>query len=448
MKEEQKQTYSLWTAIAMIVGVVIGSGIYFKADDILRFTGGNVGLGMLVLALGSLSVIFGSLSLSELAQRNSKSGGLSSYFEDYVNTGLAAALGFFTAYLYFPSVIAVVAWVASIYTWIFLGLSVSLELQILLGLAYILFFSTLNIFSRRLGGYFQTLSTMIKVVPLLIIGCIGFLSKQEFPAVPAHFELIEPSSVGWGWLAGLVPLAFAFEGWTAVAGIAPEIKNPKKNLPKAYIVGPLIILGLYLLFFYGMNQILGPSFIMSTGDEAITYAGTKLFGPGIGKLFLFIVLISVLGVVNGLILATMRLPQAFADRGWIKSAKIAEIHPKYQLSVSSALSVTGVIIFYLLIHYLVQKYSLLPGSDISEITIVFNSVSLNLLHLAVLKFYRQGDIKNVLTGLVAPLVAICGSSMILIGNLLNNFGMVACFQLFCLVFCLLGYRIYKKASKV
>ncbi|MET3557887.1 APA family basic amino acid/polyamine antiporter [Streptococcus rupicaprae] len=446
MEKVKKQAYNLGMAIAMIIGVVIGSGIYFKADDILKFTGGHVGLGILVLVLGSLSVTFGSLSLSELAQRNSGSGGLSSYFEVYVNPGLAAALGFFTAYLYFPTVIAIVAWVAGIYTCLFLGIDASLEEQVLLGALYVTCFGALNIYSRYLGGYFQTLSTMIKVIPLLLIGFLGLFNQAPLPALPATVILIEPHPVGLGWMAGLVPLAFAFEGWTAVANIAPEIKNPKKNLARAFIIGPMTILGVYLLFFYGMNKILGPTFIMSTGDEAITYAGSQLFGAGIGKLLLFVVLLSVLGVVNGLILATMRLPQAFAEKGWIESPAMAKLNLKYQLSIPAALSVIGVTLLYLLIHYLVQKWNLLPGSDISEITLVFNNVSLNLLHLAVLKLYLKGITTNKLTGLVAPVLAMVGSMMILIGSLTHHLVRVAAFQIFCLLFCSLGYWLYRKSN--
>ena len=74
-----KQAYGLITTIAMIVGIVIGSGIYFKADDILLATGGNPLLGLLALAIGSACIIFGSLTLSELAQRTSRSGGICSH---------------------------------------------------------------------------------------------------------------------------------------------------------------------------------------------------------------------------------------------------------------------------------------------------------------------------------------------------------------------------------
>ncbi|HGC9356004.1 TPA: amino acid permease, partial [Streptococcus agalactiae] len=151
-----KQTYGLMTTIAMIVGVVIGSGIYFKVDDILKFTGGDVFLGMVILVLGSFSIVFGSLSISELAIRTSESGGIFSYYEKYVSPALAATLGLFASFLYLPTLTAIVSWVAAFYT---LGESSSLESQIILAAVYILALSLMNIFAKRIAGGFQSLTT-------------------------------------------------------------------------------------------------------------------------------------------------------------------------------------------------------------------------------------------------------------------------------------------------
>ena len=106
MKKEK--SYGLMTTIAMIVGVVIGSGIYFKVDDILNYAGGSIGLGMLIIALGSFAIVFGSLSISELAVRHSEAGGIFYYYAHYIHPGLATALGLFTSYVYMPTVIAVI----------------------------------------------------------------------------------------------------------------------------------------------------------------------------------------------------------------------------------------------------------------------------------------------------------------------------------------------------
>lgn len=444
-KQTVKPTYGLTTTIAMIVGIVIGSGIYFKVDDILTYTGGNVFLGMLVIVLGSFSIIFGSLSMSELALRTSDSGGIFSYYERYIHPGLASTLGFFTAYLYLPSLVAVVSWVAANFT---LGSKSSLEAQTLLALVYIILLAGMNIYSKRLGGFFQSLTTMVKVIPLVLIAGIGIFWSDPSPDIPSGLQVIEPSNVGWGWLSGLVPLYFAYDGWTIFVSIAPEVKNPKKNLPLAFIIGPVLILVLYLAFFFGLSKILGPSFIMTTGNDAVNYAAEWLFGRHIGNLLLLIIVLAVLGVANGILLGTMRLPQAFAERGWINSPKMAEINLKYQMSIPASLSVAGVTLVLLAIHYLVTKFNLLPGSDISEIAIVFNNTSLIFLYVAVLRLYLKGDIKNRFTGFISPILAILGGLVLLVGSFISNFWMVLVFQLFCLLFCMVSYAIYRKNTKL
>lgn len=440
-KEEVKPTYGLVTTIAMIVGIVIGSGIYFKADDILNDTGGNVWLGMLVLVMGSMSIIFGSLSISSLALQSTVNEGIFSYYEQYVHPALAATMGFFTAYLYLPTITAVVAWVAAMFT---LGESAPFEVQIALAAIYIVLLALLNVYSRMFAGYFQSLTTMIKMLPLMLIAVIGLFWSGQSPVLPLGVQEIVPRDVGWGWISGLVPLYFAYDGWSIVTNIAPEIKSPHKNLPRALIVGPLIVLSFYLLFFYGLNRILGETFILSTGNGAIQYAMKYLFGDVIGQGIMLVIIMSVLGVVNGLLLANMRLPRALAERGWIRSDAMAKIDEKYQVSILSSLSAVGVCLLFLVLHYVVTTLQILPGSDISEITIVFNNTSLIVIYAVVLNLYRQKKITNRLTGLIAPILAIVGAIVLLVGSLMTNFVMTIVFFMFCLLFCVVAYLFYRK----
>ena len=132
-----KNKYGLFTAIAMIVGVVIGSGIFFKSDNILIATGGSVSLGVLVFCIAALGIIFGSLTVSELAARNSKAGGIISYAEESYNKSIACSFGWFHTLLYYPTLIAVVSWVTGIYTCMLCGIDGTLEIQILIGLAVV-----------------------------------------------------------------------------------------------------------------------------------------------------------------------------------------------------------------------------------------------------------------------------------------------------------------------
>lgn len=104
-----KDHYGFFTATAMIIGIVIGSGIFFKSDDVLAYTGGNVIIGILVFCLAAFGIIFGSLTLSELSLRTAKAGGAIGYYEEFVSLKVAAVFGWYQTFVYFPSITVVVA---------------------------------------------------------------------------------------------------------------------------------------------------------------------------------------------------------------------------------------------------------------------------------------------------------------------------------------------------
>ena len=445
---QPKKAYSLLTAIAMIIGIVVGSGIYFKADDILTYTGGSLALGLLVLAIGASNIVFGSLSLSEYAKLDSSSGGVPAYMDRFINSHLAAGYGWFLAFAMMPSVAAVVAWASAIYTGVLFSWKMDLTQQVLLGTAYILLFFGLNVLSRVLGGYFQTLTMLIKMVPLLLIVVIGLFWSAPHPAIPAGLTVIEPSSVGWGWLSALVPLAFAYEGWNYVVTIAPELRHPKRDLIRAFIIGPIIILATYLLFFYGLVHILGPSFVLSTGDQAITYALTSLLGDRAGNLILVVVIISMLGVLNGVLLAGMRMPQAMAEKRMLPKGRLENIHPKYQVSVWAALLFTAVTLGWMLIHYLTQHFQVMGKGDVSEITIVFNYLFYIVLYLRVIKLNREGIATNRFTSVFSPMMGILGAAMVVLGSLLASPQSTLFFGCICVLVVTTGWYYSSKHQQV
>ncbi|NLP30797.1 MAG: amino acid permease, partial [Clostridiales bacterium] len=91
--ERQKREYNLFTSIAMIVGIVIGSGIFFKSDDMLNYTGGNVGLAVIIFCIASFTIVFGSLCFSKLAAKTDKPGGPITYYNEFIGKRWAIMFG-------------------------------------------------------------------------------------------------------------------------------------------------------------------------------------------------------------------------------------------------------------------------------------------------------------------------------------------------------------------
>ena len=303
--------YGLFTTIAMIIGVVIGSGIFFKSDNILVATGGNIGLGVIVFCIAAIAIIFGGLAMGELASRTTEPGGVIAYAEMCWDKRIACAFGWFMTFLYYPTLIAVVAYVAGIYLCMLFGINGSFELQILIGLIVIVSLFFINTISARLGGIFQSASTIIKLLPLAIIAFAGLVfGNVDGLSLSNMSEGINSS----GWIAAIAPIAFSFDGWTVSTSIGHEVRNSKRNLPRALIISPILILIIYILYFVGISIYLGPETIMALGDEHVYLAARNIFGHLGSKILLTFVVISIIGTVNGLIIGMIRQPYSLAIR--------------------------------------------------------------------------------------------------------------------------------------
>lgn len=287
------------------------------------------------------------------------------------------------------------------------------------GIFYIVAIMVMNSCSKRLAGWFQSATSIIKILPLNIIAIAGLIWTQSLPPLPENAIAMEMHTMKFGWIAAIIPLTFAFEGWNVVATIAPEVKNSRRNLPIAMIVGPLIIVTLYVAYFYGINRILGADFILAVGNDAIAHAAGALFGPWMSQLIVLFVIISVLGVLNGYIFAQIRMIQTVVEHK-IGVPKCFHRDNSY-LHLSSAIWISMLVItIWLVIHFILTTYHVLPGSDMSESTLLFNNVSLLPLFIVVLKMYRQKIITHRLTGLIAPIVASFGIFVIILGSLFQN----------------------------
>ncbi|HHU72071.1 MAG TPA: APC family permease [Clostridiales bacterium] len=443
-----QEHYGFFTATAMIIGIVIGSGIFFKADDVLKYTGGNLWLGILVFCIGAFGIIFGCLTLTEFSMRTKSNGGVISYYEEFISKSVASGFGWFQTFIYYPTITAVVSWVAGIYTILLFGLENSLEKQIWIGLGYMVLFYVINIVSVAFGGYIQNLATFIKLIPLIGIALSSIFWSSATPAIPEGVQIAGIRDVGYGWLAALAPIAFSFDGWIAATSITTEVKNPKRNLTLALITGPIIVLAVYLMYFLGLNKMLGAEYIMSMGDATVSKVGELLLGQYGSRIVLTLIIIAVLGVVNGIVLASLRIPQALASKGMLPFAKKVElINPKINLSIGACLISFVISVLWMLTHYFTQKGNMLSGGDISEMAIVFSYITYIILYIKVLKMKKDHIITSKLKGIVFPILAILGSLIILLGGFISNPKYVTLFILFCFMVCVIGFAYYKRKEK-
>ncbi|MBP3888452.1 MAG: APC family permease [Cellulosilyticum sp.] len=438
----QKQ-YGLLTCIAMIVGVVIGSGIFFKSDNILVATNGSIFLGCLTFVIAAISIIFGSLTIAELAARTDKAGGIITYAEDAYGSNVACAFGWFQLFLYYPTTLAVVCYIIGMYSCMLFGITSTLFMQMIIGLGIALLLAILNIVSKRIAGYVQTSATFIKLIPLVVIGIAGFIFGKPSSALEVSNEQL----MGGTWLSALIPIVFAFDGWMVSTSISHEVKNAKKNIPLALISAPLGILFMYLLYFVGLSVYIGPETIMTSGDQHVELAAAQLLGPWAAKGILIFIIISVAGTANGFMAGLFQLPYSLAIRNMLPgSDKIAKINEKYDRSILSCLVAGVITIVWIIVHYVTQTYNLLPNSDISEIAITLNYVLFIGLYFEVFRLSLKGEIKGFFKGKLNPIMAMLGSLIILYVGCQNK--LFIFYVAICAGILTSGYLYFRKKNTV
>jgi basic amino acid/polyamine antiporter, APA family len=121
MDSQQQRKFGLLTTVAMIAGIVIGSGIFFKTDDILRAVEGNVLLSSLGWVLGAVGIIFGGLTIAQYAKKEDTVGGIITYSEMAWGKTLGYLAGWFQIMFYYPALVAIIAWVAASYILVLFG---------------------------------------------------------------------------------------------------------------------------------------------------------------------------------------------------------------------------------------------------------------------------------------------------------------------------------------
>ncbi len=440
-----KKSYGLFTTISMVVGICIGSGIFFKSDNILVATGGSVPLGVAVFVLGATSVIFGGLCVSELAARTDRPGGLITYMEEFTNPKLACGIGWFQIFVYYPTIAVVVSWVVGIYMCLLFGWKGTLGNQLLIGFLFYTLDLAVNTLSAKAGGAFQNFSTVGKLLPLAAVAVCGLLFGN-----PAEgFRQVSPQALkSAGWLSAIAPVAYSFDGWIISTAIAPEIRDSKKNLPRALIFAPLFILAVYVAYFVGVTSLIGPAQVMKLQDAHVYEAAQRLFGGAGGKLLLVFVILAVMGTANGVILGFIRLPYAMALRGrrmFPLSGPLSQLNKKFGMPVRSAALCYAILLFWTAVHFVTVQYGLLPNSDISEIAIVMSYLFYIVLYYKVFRLYRSGELHGVFRGAVFPALATLGSLFILSGGLQSR--LFALYAAVCVLVVLAAFAYYGRGAE-
>ena len=437
MSKELKKTLGLSAALSTVVGMVIGGGVFFKPQAIYSATGGAPGLGMLAWVIAGFITIAAGLTAAEISAAIPKTGGMMVYIKEIYGDRLGFLTGWMQTVLFFPGTAAALAVIFAQQVAVLFGQSdQNMTVVLPIAIIVILFLAVLNTVGSKLGGTIQTIATICKLIPLVIIMIFGFILGGGDNSITT--PLVAPGiSVGTALGQVLIAALFAYDGWINVGAIAGEMKNPGKDLPKAIVGGLSMVMAVYLVINLAYLWV-APASELAQASAPAAVVATKIFGPMGGKFITVGILISVFGGLNGYLLTGPRIPYTLACEGKLPASKMLAKLNKGGVPSNS----TFLIAILACLYALTGQFNLF-----TDLTVFIIWVFYVLTFIGVFKLRKdQPNLERpyrVPLYPVIPLIAIVGGLFVIVNQLLSATGIAVAG----LVVTAIGLPVYSAMSK-
>lgn len=433
MSNKLEKRYGLLTAICMVVGIVIGSGVFFKAQTILEKTEGDMPLGIIAWIIGGAIMICCILAFSEMAQKVERINGVVDYAEATVGHKYAYLVGWFMSTIYYPGMTSVLAWLSARYLLVFIcSVNPNFALHIaaseggcvygpeclVLACFFLIGSYAINALSPKISGKFQVSTTFIKLIPLLLMAVVGtiyglthHMAGAASPILVENFKTASGSSAAL--FVAVCSTAFAYEGWVIATSINAELKNAKRNLPIALLVGGAVIMAVYVFYYIG---IAGGASVETLRREGASVAFTHVFGNILGNILNLFVAISCMGTLNGLMLGSTRGFYSIAVRGYGPAPKtFSELSETTNMPTNSSIFALLVCAFWL-VYFFGANLAPKPwfgffSFDSSELPII----TIYAFYIPIFVFFmKKARELSPFKRFVLPLLAIAGSVFMIV----------------------------------
>jgi APA family basic amino acid/polyamine antiporter len=312
--------------VLVVIGTVIGSGIWLVPGAVLKSSSGDPGLALMVWLVGGIFSLLGALTFAELGAMYPDSGGSYTYVREAFGPLPAFLLGWTLFLAINTGSMATLAVAFATYAGEFAPLGTFARR--LVAAIMIAVVAAVNIRGTRQAASVQNWSTGVKVGVILALAVSGLLLGAQGGATASRaFAVPISGSVLSGAGVGLLGVLWAYEGWVNVTNSAGEARDPQRTFARGIVIGTAALVAIYLVANLGYLAALGPDQVAGTQRVAAD-AVRVLYGPFAAKLIGAAVLVSVFSATNGLALTSPRTYFAMARDG-VFFSKLAEVHPRF-----------------------------------------------------------------------------------------------------------------------
>src|SRR6202790_3748042 len=311
----------------LFVGSVIGSGIFLTPGIVLQQLGGSVGFSLLAWLVGGILSLLGALTYAELAAANPEAGGLYCYIRDGFGRIPAFLYGWCLFLVIASGSIAALARAFTRYLAEIVPLSAAgstIVAVVMIGVV-----TAVNVWGTRKSSDLQNWTTLIKAGLIVLLSAVLLSLGHHAADLPASLGTTQKGlSLLSNFGLAMIAVLWAYEGWQFGTYSAGEVIEPQKCFPRAFLLGSLVLAGLYLVAVIAYLVALGPP-AAAASDAIAATAVAVVLGPWAAKIVAVTILISTFSATNSVVLTAPRVFYAMAnDNLFFK--KLAEVHPRFR----------------------------------------------------------------------------------------------------------------------
>ncbi len=323
MTNTLKRTLGSRDLTLLVIGNVIGSGIFLVPASVLLQSGESMPIAIAVWLVGGVLSLLGALSYAELGGMDPGAGGLYAYIRDAFGPFPAFLYGWTLFFVIGAGTIATLCVAAADYLTQFTPMSPTAKSIVAVSL--IVLMATICVRGTRESASVQNVATGVKVLAILAMSALLFALGQG-ASLPVTAHTVTPPTVS-GVGLSIISVLWAYEGWQYVTFVAGEAKDPQRTIPRALIVGTVTLIVIYIIANLAYVAALGTA-RMSVSERVAGEAVAQVMGPLAGKAIAAAIIVSMYSAAHATVITVPRVYFAMARDG-IFFAKLAQVHPQY-----------------------------------------------------------------------------------------------------------------------